>query len=76
MLNIIYTVALYYRGCEMSYGPKELGRLTGQLAEALDDLAVAVENYRMQNTVDPKVDQSHKVAAAAIEKAMRDARKH
>ena len=51
------------------YGQRQLGELAGQLAEALDDLALAVENYRIEECVDPKVVQAAQITQEALRKA-------
>lgn len=51
------------------YGQRQLGELAGQLAEALDDLALAVENYRIEECVDPKVVQAAQITLEALRKA-------
>lgn len=56
----------------MTVGRKELGNLTSQLAEALDDLALAVEDYRIKGSSDPKVIQSYEITQAAIYKAQKE----
>lgn len=56
----------------MTYDDKALGRLASQLAEALDDLALAVENYRMNERRDSKVVQAFNISQAAISKAQRE----
>jgi len=59
----------------MSQENKALGKLAGQLAEALDDLALAVENYRLNERRDSKVVQALNISQAAISKAQKDSRK-
>ena len=49
-----------------------LGKLASQLAEALDDLALAVENYRINERRDSKVVQAFNISQAAISKAQRE----
>lgn len=56
----------------MSQENKALGKLANQLAEALDDLALAVENYRINERRDSKVVQAFNVSQAAISKAQRE----
>jgi len=58
----------------MAYGQKKLGELAGQLAEALDELALAVENFRIEECADSRVIQSREVVMAAIEKAQQQSR--
>jgi len=58
----------------MAYGQKKLGELAGQLAEALDELALAVENFRIEECTDSRVIQSREVVMAAIEKAQQQSR--
>ena len=56
----------------MARDQKAIGKLTNQLAEALDDLALAVENYRINERRDAKVVQAFNVSQAAISKAQKD----
>ena len=58
----------------MSQDNKALGKLADQLAEALDDLALAVENYRINERRDSKVIQAFNVSQAAISKAQKNTR--
>jgi hypothetical protein len=58
----------------MAYGQKQLGELAGQLAEALDELALAVENFRIEECADSKVIEAREVMIAAIEKAQQQSR--
>ena len=58
----------------MAYGQKQLGELASQLAEALDELAIAVENFRIEECSDSRVIQSREVMLAAIEKAQQQTR--
>ena len=51
---------------------KTIGKLANQLAEALDDLALAVENFRINERRDSKVVQAFNVSQAAIRKAQRE----
>ena len=56
----------------MTYDNKALGKLASQLAEALDDLALAVETYRINERRDTKVVQAFNISQAAISKAQRE----
>jgi len=56
----------------MTFENKALGQLARQLAEALDDLALAVENYRINERRDTKVVQAFNISQAAISKAQRE----
>jgi NADH/NAD ratio-sensing transcriptional regulator Rex len=56
----------------MTHDNKALGKLASQLAEALDDLALAVENYRINERRDTKVIQAFNISQAAISKAQRE----
>jgi len=56
----------------MAYENKAIGKLASQLAEALDDLALAVENYRINERRDTKVVQAFNISQAAISKAQRE----
>ncbi|MGW8246640.1 MAG: hypothetical protein ACWGOV_00910 [Acidiferrobacterales bacterium] len=59
----------------MSQENKALGKLASQLAEALDDLALAVENYRINERRDARVVQAFNISQAAISKAQKSSRK-
>jgi len=59
----------------MSNKQKQLGRLTSRLAEALDDLALAVENYRYGKLGDAKLAQATEITAEAIRKAQQQSRR-
>lgn len=56
----------------MSQDNKALGKLADQLAEALDDLALAVENYRINERRDFRVIQAFNISQAAISKAQKN----
>jgi len=56
----------------MTYENKAIGKLASQLAEALDDLALAVETYRINELRDTKVVQAFNISQAAISKAQRE----
>lgn len=56
----------------MNSDQKALGLLAYQLAEALDDLAIAVENFRIKEQNDPAVEQAFQVVQQAINKARKD----
>jgi len=62
---------LYLGDTEMAQNKKAIGKLTNQLAEALDDLALAVENFRINERRDAKVVQAFNVSQAAISKAQK-----
>ena len=53
----------------MAYGQRQLGELAGQLAEALDELALAVENFRLEECVDARVVESREIVMEALQKA-------
>jgi len=57
------------------HGQRQLGVLAGQLAEALDDLAMAVENYRIDECTDPKVIQAAHITEEALRKARVESQK-
>jgi hypothetical protein len=59
----------------MSQENKALGKLANQLAEALDDLALAVENYRINERRDARVVQAFNISQAAISKAQKSSLK-
>jgi len=58
----------------MADGRIELGALTSRLAEALDDLALAVENYRIRELGDDKATRAMEVTEQAIRKARQESR--
>lgn len=58
----------------MANGRTELGVLTNRLAEALDDLALAVENYRIHELGDDKATQAMEITERAIRKARQESR--
>jgi len=58
----------------MSNKHRQLGTLTNRLAEALDDLALAVENYRYRKLGDAKLAQATEITEQAIRKAQQQSR--
>lgn len=56
----------------MAYSQKQLGALASQLAEALDDLALAVESFRIREQNDPKVVRALQITEQAISKAKKE----
>jgi len=56
----------------MANDKKAIGELANQLAEALDDLALAVENFRINERRDARVVQAFNVGQAAIRKAQKE----